>query len=61
MQGFYLSNIKNKTYLAHDCNKQFDSITGENFVCFRETYKKFLDDRIFIEDKDYIIITEGQN
>lgn len=61
MPGFYISN---DSFLPSQFDEKKENfvtnvLQKENICCARQTGNKFLNDKIFYEDENYIIITEG--
>ena len=63
MPGFLGEISENKTYKNFGISDRSDLINGviesKNFYLERRTIKKFEKDKVFTEDDEYIIITEG--
>lgn len=62
MPGFFITNIKNDNYeLKNYCDRKLykESLENEDFIIKRTSLDSFRDDKIFIEDESYIVITEG--
>lgn len=61
MPGFYVSNIKTdialQNFVQERCIRQ--DLPGQDFIIKRNTLNKFLDDKVFSEDSQYICITDG--
>lgn len=60
MPGFLISNI-GKSKLDNCFNNKclFDELEFDEFYCARNTLNRFLGDKCFIEDDEYIAIAEG--
>src|SRR5699024_7978460 len=63
MPGFLISNIKKISDLELKNVNQKECIIQKlenvDIVILRNTLKKFLEDKLFFQDEDHIIITEG--
>ena len=61
MPGFYISNLKSNINLNNheNCECEKGLINNDKYIIKRNTISKFLDDKIFYEDVEHIIITEG--
>lgn len=61
MPGFYITNFVNQT--VHDDSKHDNIIIGrmdfDNYYIKRMTVNKFLNDKAFCQDNEYIIVIEG--
>jgi asparagine synthase (glutamine-hydrolysing) len=56
--GVYLSNIKKNTIISRD-NWQYDDYKIDQFTIMRSTLKRFLEDKIFYQDNEFVFIIEG--
>ena len=60
MPGFLVSNIKSNYILKNiDDTLHYDEINNEKFVIQRLVTTKFLDDKVFFNDDENVVITEG--
>lgn len=61
MPGFFISNVLIELALTNfrDCHFIGDRIRHARYTIQRSTLDKFMDDKLFYEDEDFIIITEG--
>lgn len=61
MPGFFISNmpvdIELKNIYSHNC--RHNSLQYGTYTIKRNTLNKFMDDKVFYEDTEHIIITEG--
>lgn len=64
MPGFIISNIDFENCIDQiDSNNEFKSVRNkfvvDDYCIYRATLDKFVDDKLFVDDKDLFVITEG--
>ncbi|MEG0997405.1 MAG: hypothetical protein RSF13_00025 [Clostridiales bacterium] len=61
MPGFFIVNKSTEFKIANYDNTRccYNSMKYDNWDIQRNTLNKFIDDKIFLQDENYIIITEG--
>lgn len=61
MPGFFISNYLDDFTLNNEYNNHCvaETLKNDNFSIKRNTLNKFMGDKLFAEDNDFIIITEG--
>lgn len=61
MPGFFISNFKGKNTLENYCSERCiaENLENARYTIKRNTLDKFMDDKLFAEDDDVIIVTEG--
>lgn len=61
MPGFFITNIESNKKYVLEKNNEFLSqeILNEKYIIKRSILKSYLDDKIFSEDKELIVITDG--
>ncbi|EEG73556.1 asparagine synthase-related protein [[Clostridium] hylemonae] len=61
MPGIYISNFNNKNNLnnVYPSKCVFEEIPISGYKVYRNTLAKFMDDKVFAQDNDFVLITEG--